>query len=68
MSQEHNVKCWDCLYCDKESVLVEGKWEPTRTGFCTAEGSAANGPQTWYQKVYANTIQPLCHYFFEKPK
>ena len=61
-----NAKCWNCRYCDKESVLINGKWYPTKSGYCLAEHSAANGPDLWNQKVYSDTIQPQCAQFQER--
>jgi hypothetical protein len=49
------ANCWECQFCDKESVLIDGKWKLTRTGYCLAEYSAVNGDGKFYQKVYANT-------------
>lgn len=53
------VKCWNCRYCDKESTLINGKWIPTKTGYCLAENSAANG-QSFYRKVYIDTTFNEC--------
>jgi hypothetical protein len=54
ISQPKNgIKCWDCCYCDKESVLVNGKWLPTRTGYCLAQNSAVNGDVDFYLIKFA---------------
>jgi hypothetical protein len=54
------VKCWDCAYCDKESVKVNNVWTQTRTGYCMAENSAVNGKDKFSEKVFLNTIQNEC--------
>lgn len=61
--QQCSVSCWDCQYCDKESVLKGDKWVMTRTGYCTAEKSAVNGENDFYKKVYINTTYSECSKF-----
>ena len=61
--QQCKVRCWACQYCDKESVLKGGKWLLTKTGYCTAEKSAVNGENDFYQKVYINTTYLKCSKF-----
>lgn len=53
----NNVKCWKCAFCDKESILIKGKWILTETGYCLANNSAVNNNNLFYVKVYANTTQ-----------
>ena len=62
-TESQRVKCWDCAYCDKESVLKNGKWHLTRTGYCLAEHSAVNGKNDFYKKVYIDTIFDKCECF-----
>jgi hypothetical protein len=61
--QQCSVRCWTCLYCDKESVLKDDKWVLTKTGYCLAEKSAINGENDFYKKVYINTIYKECSPF-----
>lgn len=56
-------RCWDCKYCDKESVLKGNKWILTRTGYCLAGKSAVNGETGFYKKVYVNTTYNNCNQF-----
>jgi hypothetical protein len=58
-----NVRCWNCRYCDKESIKIDGEWKLTKTGYCLAEHSAVNGLNGFYKKVYIDTIQKDCFEF-----
>ena len=61
--ENKNIRCWDCRYCDKESRLANDTWRLTKTGYCLAEKSSANGENDYYKKVYINTIQRECSQF-----
>lgn len=61
--QPNEVRCWDCCYCDKESVLKGYKWVLTKTGYCLSEKSAVNGENGFYKKIYVNTVYKECSQF-----
>lgn len=60
-----NAPCWQCSAADKESVLTPDGWKLTRTAYCLATGSAANGRRGYYRRVYKDTIQKECSEFEE---
>ncbi len=46
--------CGTCLYWDRESILINGDWKKTNTGYCLNENGIVNNQQ-FYSKCYINT-------------
>lgn len=62
---KENVRCWECQYCDKESELKQGVWVPTNVGYCLAEKSAANGIDSFNERVTSKTVFKRCNKYKE---
>jgi hypothetical protein len=62
---KENARCWYCQYCDKESELRHGVWVPTNVGYCLAEKSAANGIDSFNERVTNKTVYKRCNLYKE---